>query len=806
MPGRARKSTSGSALDISGAFASLRDWHCLVILAALAAVFFRNIILGQAYLWEDFIYQFYPFRNFATVALSRGEIPLWNPYTLGGMPFLADITSTVLYLPNILLVPFVSGGRLNFWFVEMFIVAHVVLAGVAMFYLARSLALSRIAATFSGFVYMLSGFTIVHMIHLVMICQVAWFPLAVLLFRRGLLERSMPMMILCGFVLSMITCGGHIQITLYFFVFLLIIYLVELVHEVSTQKKEGRGLRAGRLLHLSVLAAAAVAIAVGLSAVQLLPTSELTDLSVREQFTFARTTEGELWWQQLITLLIPKFFGTANHLGGANPLPYWGPQAYWSFWETILYTGIAALILALFALKSVRSDRMLALVAIFAGVAILVGLGDNFILHRLFFEFVPGFGRFRSLGRWGFFIMFAVSILGGFGLQTLLRSDDRRKDFSRVLVAVTGVTLFVTIALQLHLLDGFILWQVRQGAGGLGPVREAVAAAQDVASSQSIVSSGVVLLSAGALLLLERRKVAPALAVAAVFGVQFIDMSIFGYEQNNGTINPEEYFNQRQELIAGFREESKEGLFRINMRNGSAMLLDRNQGMIDDIFLMEGYTQLALLRRAPPAATPDKGYELMNTKYRLRVDTVVAQGRRALQMRLAVDSACLPRAFLVYRAEVFATAAQESLYLAADQFDPRRSVALEERPENEPRAAAPESSRTVSISEYGDNAIVLDVSTPRAGYLVLSEIYYPGWNAYVDGKKVPVYRADWCLRALVVDAGRHRVEMKFESPSFREGADISLFTFGLCVVGFIVSARRKRSSPPAAAGRNVPQR
>jgi len=60
-------------------FSFLKDWHCLSLLALFLAIFFREIILGTAFFWEDFIYQFYPFRNFLAVSLSEGEIPLWNP-------------------------------------------------------------------------------------------------------------------------------------------------------------------------------------------------------------------------------------------------------------------------------------------------------------------------------------------------------------------------------------------------------------------------------------------------------------------------------------------------------------------------------------------------------------------------------------------------------------------------------------------------------------------------------------------------------------------------------------------------------
>src|ERR1700690_985538 len=90
----------------------VKDWHAIVCILLLAGGFFRDILLEKAFFWEDFIYQYYPFRNFAAVSLRGGALPLWNPYTFNGMPFQADIQTAVFYIPNLLLTFFVSGGRL----------------------------------------------------------------------------------------------------------------------------------------------------------------------------------------------------------------------------------------------------------------------------------------------------------------------------------------------------------------------------------------------------------------------------------------------------------------------------------------------------------------------------------------------------------------------------------------------------------------------------------------------------------------------------------------------------------------------
>ena len=108
--GAPRTSPALSPSPSSSFPSDLKDWQCVALLAVLVLVFFRDILLGNAFLWEVFLYHDYPSRNFAAVSMSMGEIPLWNPFTFNGMPFLADIQKAVFYLPCTALALFVKNG------------------------------------------------------------------------------------------------------------------------------------------------------------------------------------------------------------------------------------------------------------------------------------------------------------------------------------------------------------------------------------------------------------------------------------------------------------------------------------------------------------------------------------------------------------------------------------------------------------------------------------------------------------------------------------------------------------------------
>jgi hypothetical protein len=768
-------------------FSFLKDWHCLSLLALFLAIFFREIILGTAFFWEDFIYQFYPFRNFLAVSLSEGEIPLWNPYTFGGMPFAPDIQAAVFYLPNILLVPFVSAGKLSVWTLEMFTIAHVYLAGVAMYYCAKGFGLSRIGATFAALVYMLSGFAIVHAIHLVMIVQLAWFPLIVLLFKKTMEEFSLTAMVLSGCCLALSMLGGHPQFILYFFFFLFIYFLFEFVHAI---REYGFSLR---VIKMSSLAAGVILIAIGISAIQLLPTFQLADLSVRAEINYEKSLEGQLYWQQLLTLLIPKFFGTANHLQAENPIRYWGPQNYWSFWETCSYLGICAFALSLFAMKQFRQNRFVKFFALYALFAVLYALGDNFILHKFFYNVVPGFDKFRSIGRWSLFFTFSAAITGGLGLQQLFSSEkNKEKMFQWILAGIAGFVIIVAILVNGNSLDTLLVQQLQTGAFKTAQLEYTFPLAVKTATSQTTNALIVVLFSCTILFFVWKKKLPLRFGAILILVMQFLDMSVFGFAQNNGKINPEEYFTQRATLVSQLKEEAKQDYFRINSRNRSTTLFDRNQGMLDNIFLMEGYTPLALQRIFPPAKNVEQSFQLMNVKYRLQLDTVRAGNQLRQAMRFAIDSMQLPRAFFVYDSRIFSSAAQESIFLCSDEFEPRVMITLSEKPAEQIPDKSPTMQWSAAIQTYTNNSIAVKVNTPKKGFLVLSEIFYPGWNAYIDGTQTPVYRADWSLRACIVDAGEHTVEMKFEPQPMYSGMKISLATLLFSAVICCVEMYRKK--------------
>ncbi len=748
-------------------------WLCLTILVILPLLFFREILLGKAFLWEDFLYLTYPVRTFAAVSLSMGQLPLWNPYTFSGMPFLADLTTTVLYIPCTLLALVVHNGTVGVFWMELLVILHYALAGLGMFALARSYGMRRGPALFSGAAYMLSGFMIVHAIHQSVITLVAWFPLITLLFRDALRKPGGWRVFLCAFVLGHSLFAGFVQLSLYYYVFLLAVFLHEAYHHHLHRSPFSR-----QALVMGLRAAAVVGLSFALNMIQFLPAQEMAELSQRAQITYEKASEGSLGWPQLLTLYFPKLFGSA----GATGYPYWGPGAYWYYWETCTYLGILPLLLTVLAIPLGRRNPPVLFYAGVAAAALLYALGDSFILHRLMFEIVPGFSRFRVPARAVIFVALPVALLSGFSLQALLHegiAPAARKRLLRLTGSVGGA--------------GVVLW-IMLASGILDPAFPFMANPRIAALVRSTSTApGLMALASAALLFAVIRKPPRSVFLPYLFvALFFVDMSVFGGDQNNSTTDPEAYFRRSERFVSFIKNEERSEIFRINTRNQQGMILDRNQSMVDRIFTMEGYTPLALARLYAPVGDQDKLFDLLNIKYKTVTD------ERTRSVKPVPHPTYLPRVFFLYAMHVVRSEEELLDYLKSPAFDHRTTAVLEEDPGFTLSGDTTAQRWTARIREYQINSITVDAETDRSGILVFSEMFYPGWVATVDGVETPVLRTDYNLRGVHVPAGKHAVRMDYSPVPFKRGALITLCTLVVCAGGSVFSLLRRRTAaaPP----------
>jgi hypothetical protein len=265
--------------------------------------------------------------------------------------------------------------------------------------------------------------------------------------------------------------------------------------------------------------------------------------------------------------------------------------------------------------------------------------------------------------------------------------------------------------------------------------------------------------------------------------------------------------------------KSDPGYYRIDTGTGVGDVWQPDASLLYGIFDVSGIwnpLQLADYKRYWDAVglrglRSSRLYDFVNAKYvigykdvPLDWDKFVPVFDRDPQVNVYLNTKALPRAILVHQA--VAVADQESAFVAIQDpsFDPGTSVVVEvgkmlqgskgageqggkEAGEQGSKGAGEQGSEgagseSLDITAYWPNAIYLTANTLTEAYLVLSEVYYPGWRAYVDGRAQAVLRANYAFRAVYLEPGYHEVRLVFEPTSWKMGLGISVATWvGLAV-------------------------
>jgi hypothetical protein len=295
-----------------------------------------------------------------------------------------------------------------------------------------------------------------------------------------------------------------------------------------------------------------------------------------------------------------------------------------------------------------------------------------------------------------------------------------------------------------------------------------------------------VLVSAGTLLALRANRDWLARWTLVLPALFFIDMFVFGADQNTSSTNPSDYFHRTDPIVRFIRSDMKNDLFRVNTRNQYGMVMDRNQGMVNRIFTMEGYTPLVLQRAIPPYNDTRK-FDLLNVKYRTSFD------RQTGTLSLAPNPTYMPRAYFLYDVRVARTEEELAAAFRDSTWNHTTTAILEQDSPLHAALPAGGGHGSARVTAYEDNRLEIEATSPTEGIMVLSEVYYPGWKAFVDGAETEIMRTDYFLRGIAFPGGSHHVEFRFTPPPFVTGAWITAAALVVCLAGLVTfPPRRKR--------------
>ena len=749
-----------------------------IILILFWIIFFRELITGAAFLFDDFAHQYYPTKTFLAVALSKGVFPFWNPYTFSGTPFFAQIDIATLYPFIYMMKYFVSGEHLPALVLQLSIIIHYLFMSIFCYWLGKQWKFSNVAALAFSLMTTYSSYMIIHMIHMSIIESLAWLPLVIFFWLKFIDTKYY--LYLAGACLGAILFlfAGYPQATFlnYFLVsfYLLYIFIRKIKEkDYSTVK------------HIIIGMIIFVAIPIGIAAIQLLPTNEFVSLSNRAKFDYEFAKQGSIHWYDFFTMIMPKVFGVWNWNDKSTDMHYWATHSEGSFMFSVsnIYVSVLTILLLIPVLRYYLSKKetksfyisilcMIAFVLMFA-------LGGNFFLQKLLFDYVPVFNRFRNPGHILYLYDICIAFLTSAGIDILYKD---KKGFLKVFDSKYLIIIGGFFALGLFLLIGGVF-----RTGSLLTQSKIYSWVE----SQYLVFFVLLIIYGVIFFLFGKNKINQNVFSLLLILLLCVEIYYIWYEQNNGTRNPEKMYEQNKQVASELKEELKSELFRVNMREGGAMIFQRNQGMIDRIPLLEGYGALILDRYVPPeksdTANPQT-HNLMNVKYKINVNM------KNNTMSLRPNPGYLPRAKMYYDYKVFNNDDALKSYMSSDDFNYRKTLVLEKEPPAMVKDTNVDGS--AKIINYDINEFQVEVETPQDGLLYLSEVYYPAWKAYVDGTPTEIYRTDYCMRSVFVGKGKHTVKLIYDSDTFRTGKSITtvagIMYLALVCVSLVQIRKRKK--------------
>jgi hypothetical protein len=790
-------------------------WVPISIIIILPLILFWPLIFGGKVLyWGTPLLQFYPWRKLAVDMVRSGHIPLWNHYLGNGTPLAANLQSAVFYPLNLIYLVAPVERAMGYS-----AVLHVILAGLFMYLYGRTIKLSHFASLVAALSYMFSGFLISRLGFLSMTSVTPWLPLLFCLAEHMVSKRRLSSALLLGLVIGLQLLAGHAQLW-YYGLWAVAAYVLTRGWQLGKMQQGTRGTHGGsRVLYLIssaarawLLLALAVLVGLGVAAVQLLPTAELALLSQRQsgaQYEFAMTYS--FWPWRLITLFAPDFFG--NPAGG----DYWG---YATYWEDCGYIGVLPLLLALVAVliylrqKEGRGTSLILFFSLLSLLSLLLAMGKNLPLYPLVFRWMPGFDFFQAPARFLYLYTLGMATSAGLGADLLVPS--RRLEW------VSGYGLVVGLAILLATVAVRLL---------PFPMVKVTFVSASARFAILLTIASLLLLYRGRAKFWSRETKLPCrlgvspLVVWQALVIAFIaaDLIIFGHALNPTT---ESRLYELSTTNGTFLQEDKG--YRIFTFPGSdyslkfekyLLLNDFGPGDVDwlmglretlmpnlavgeGLFSANNFDPLVVSYYERLMREIDKGLprqvdearlsvalrllSLMNVKYILDygeipgLNLVFADG-----VWIYYNGDALARAYVVSQAQQVSDDEELLAELLSPTFDPRRTVLLKSARGQtfifHPSIPYPLSPIPFS-PEYSPNAVNIEVTLDLDGYLVLSDTYYPGWRAYVDGEEKEVLRANYAFRAVPLKSGQHTVLFKYDPLSFKMGLAISLVTWGTIIL------------------------
>lgn len=730
--------------------------------------FFTNGVISISHkpVADDVFRQLYPFKILATSMIKQLQLPLWNPYSGSGMPLLATMHMGFLNPANLFFIVLP-----NYLAWSLYIVIQPFLICFFTYLYCRKIKLTIVASLFSTFSFLLSGFVITRLIFGEYIYSFSILPLLLYLIEIYVKNNKSKLILFLPLAILFLFITGQPQVIFY----VLVVCISYLIY---------RCLKLQKNIFLFIFF---IFLGAGFASIQLFPTVELffnssiTHLS--SKFIFDRFL---LPIQHLVSILIPNYFGNQATYN------YWGHGDYI---EAIGYFGLVPSFFAYLTFLNKKSNIVkFFIVALFLTVV----LSLDWFGTRLVFSFPIPILSTGNPARILAITTFSLSILAGFGFDYWIKLKEKIIPIYKIFIFCLLIFTILAITFSYYKL-------------GISCHNDFIANCRFIALRNTLFEIGffiIFIIIYSLNIYLKKKRFSQI-----IFSFIALTLVLISGLYNSNKFLPfskKETFLPKNALLNIFDKTKDARIFEMgdaSIKTDFATYFKFYDPNYYDPLYNKRYGELIAFANSGsfPSVLPRSDVEIANeitpqqdkNQRRNRLLDILGVKylvfKKPLKNFKSVDifwqdnnwiilkNNVLPRFYFVNEIEVIKEKGQILKRLFDPSFNPRQKVILEIMPFKF-QASEKLNYESISLKSYEPNTIILQSNEKISKILVLSDNYYPGWKAYIDGKETKIYRANYTFRAIVLPEGKHDILFKYEPLSLQIGLWVSSFSIGVFIL------------------------